>query len=130
MQRRVVITGLGAIAPNGIGKELFWDACLSGRSGIREITHFYASSLPSQIAGEVINFEPTALGLTPDECQNLDRNTQFALAAANLALQDAEFPEKLSIAERESMGVYIGSGVNILGEIERFWLQAMGQESS
>ncbi len=130
MQRRVVITGLGAIAPNGIGKELFWDACLSGRSGIREITHFDASSLPSQIAGEVINFEPTALGLTPDECQSLDRNTQFALAAANLALRDAEFSEKLSIAERESMGVYIGSGVNILADIERFWLQAIGQESS
>lgn len=118
------------IAPNGIGKELFWDACLSGRSGIRPITHFDASSLPSQIAGEVIDFEPASLGLTPNECQNLDRNTQFALAAANLALQDAQLPEKLSLAERESMGVYIGSGVTSLTEIEKFWLQMMGQGSS
>lgn len=130
MQRRVVITGLGVIAPNGIGKEVFWDACLSGRSGIRHITHFDASSLPSQIAGEVTNFEPAALGLTPDECQNLDRNTQFALGAANLALKDAEFPEKLSLAERESMGVHIGSGITSLAEIEKFWLQTMGPGSS
>jgi 3-oxoacyl-(acyl-carrier-protein) synthase len=130
VQRRVVITGLGVIAPNGIGKELFWDACLSGSSGIRPITRFDASSLPSQIAGEVTNFEPAALGLTPNECQNLDRNTQFALGAGNLALQDAEFPGKLSTVERESMGVYIGSGINSLAEIEKFWLQTMGQGNS
>jgi 3-oxoacyl-(acyl-carrier-protein) synthase len=51
-QRRVVITGLGVVAPNGIGKEDFWQACISGRSGIRRITSFDASSLPTRIAGE------------------------------------------------------------------------------
>src|SRR5436305_7404821 len=89
MQRRIVITGLGVVAPNGIGKEDFWNACVSGRSGIRRITRFDASNLPSQIAGEIVDFNPEALGITEIECRITDRNTQLALAAANLALQDA-----------------------------------------
>src|SRR5882724_3276580 len=83
MQRRVVITGLGVIAPNGIGKEDFWDACISGRSGIRRILRFDASALSTQIAGEVVNFSPHTLGITSDEALTMDRGTQFALAAAN-----------------------------------------------
>src|SRR5579872_3510605 len=79
MQRRVVITGLGVLASNGIGKENFWNACLAGRSGVRRITRFDASSLPSQIAGEVPDFDPMALGLTEIECQLTDRNTQLSL---------------------------------------------------
>jgi 3-oxoacyl-[acyl-carrier-protein] synthase II len=55
-KRRVVITGLGAIAPNGIGKEGFWRGLLEGRSGIRRITHFDPSEFPCQIAGEVADF--------------------------------------------------------------------------
>src|SRR5215469_8489527 len=89
MQRRVVITGLGVIAANGIGKEQFWDACVAGRSGIRRITRFDASPLPSKIAGEIPDFDPQALGLTPTESQHLDRGAQLGIAAANLALQDA-----------------------------------------
>src|SRR5215470_16655545 len=87
--RRVVLTGLGVIAPNGIGKDAFWDACVAGRSGIRAITQFDASPLPTRIAGEVQGFNPEAFGLTPAEQRRLDRNSQFALAAASLALQDA-----------------------------------------
>ena len=89
MRRRVVITGLGVVAPNGIGKENFLDACISGRSGIRRITRFDASHLPTQIAGEVTNFSPEALGLTVDESTSLDRAAQYAVATANLAMQDA-----------------------------------------
>src|SRR5258706_2390421 len=89
MQRRVVITGLGVVAPNGIGKENFWNACISGCSGIRRVTHFDASPLPTRIAGEVANFEPEAFGITRGDVLHTDRNTQFALAAANLALEDA-----------------------------------------
>ena len=83
--RRVAITGLGVVAPNGIGKEAFWHACISGLSGIRSITRFDASALPSRIAGEVTDFAPAQLGLTPDEYQHVDRGTQFAIAAANMA---------------------------------------------
>src|SRR5438270_7929873 len=123
MQRRVVITGLGVVAPNGIGKENFWSACISGVSGIRRVTHFDASPLPTRIAGEVANFEPQAYGLTRDEVLSSDRNTQFALAAANLALQDAGLPSELSEEERDQMGVYMGSAMASITAGEQLWRQ-------
>lgn len=123
MQRRVVITGLGVVAPNGIGKEDFWNASISGRSGVRRITRFDASLLQSQIAGEVPNFDPEALGLTPDEIQRTDRCTQLGLAAANLALQDARLIDKLSEAERDQAGVYMGSAMSSVEEGEKLWRQ-------
>ena len=89
MQRRVVITGLGVVAANGIGKEQFWHACVAGHSGIRRITRFDASPLPSQIAGEIPDYDLEALGITPGEHLHLDRGAQLGIAAANLALQDA-----------------------------------------
>ena len=121
MQRRVVITGLGVLASNGIGKENFWNACLAGRSGVRRITRFDASSLPSQIAGEVTDFDPMALGLTEIECQLTDRNTQLSLAAANLALQDAGLTNGLSEEERDMMGVYMGCAIAPAEEAEKHW---------
>ena len=145
MQRRVVITGLGVVAPNGIGKEDFWNACISGRSGIRHVTHFDASPLPTRIAGEVVNFDPEAFGITPEEALYTDRNTQFALAAANLALQDAGllltgdrkgtlFGGQVSYStstplpplrevERDQMGVYMGSAMASITAGEQLWCQ-------
>jgi beta-ketoacyl-acyl-carrier-protein synthase II len=123
MQRRVVITGLGVVAPNGIGKENFWNACISGRSGIRRVTHFDASPLPTRIAGEVADFDPAAFGITPEEVLSTDRNTQFALATANLALQDAGLLNEMSEAERDQMGVYIGSAMASLTAGEQLWVQ-------
>ena len=123
MQRRVVITGLGVVAPNGIGKEAFWKACVSGRSGIGRVTRFDASPLNTQIAGEVADFDPQALGITPEEALNLDRGTQFALAAANLALQDAAFSTELSEGERDRFGVYLGSAMSIVDEGEKVWIR-------
>jgi beta-ketoacyl-acyl-carrier-protein synthase II len=121
--RRVVITGLGVVAPNGIGKRAFWEACLAGRSGIRPITRFDASILPTRIAGEVPDFVPEALGLTPEECAQLDRNTQFAVAAANLALQDAHLNSALTEEARDQMGVYMGTAMASNEEAERLWRQ-------
>ncbi len=123
MQRRVVITGLGVLACNGIGKEDFWNACIAGRSGIRRITRFDASPLPSQIAGEVANFDPQALGLTEIECRLTDRNTQMALSAANLALQDAGLLNILSEEERDQVGVYMGSAMASSEEGELLWVR-------
>src|SRR5215468_6561852 len=88
-QRRVVITGLGVLAPNGCGKEAFWQACLEGRSGVRPITCFAADDLITRIAGNIPDFSPEAFGLTPAECALLGRSAQFAVATANLALEDA-----------------------------------------
>jgi len=121
MQRRVVITGLGVLACNGIGKEDFWNACVAGRSGIKRITRFDASALPAQIAGEITNFDPEALGLTPIECHLTDRNTQLALATANLALQDAGLLDTLSDEERDEIGVYMGSAMASSEEAEWLW---------
>ncbi|HLI09185.1 MAG TPA: beta-ketoacyl-[acyl-carrier-protein] synthase family protein [Ktedonobacteraceae bacterium] len=123
MHRRVVITGLGVIAPNGIGKEQFWDACVSGRSGVRRITRFDASSLPVQIAGEVPNFDPVALGVTEKESVYLDRATHFSIASANMALEDAGLLDKLSEEERERTGVYMGSAMAGIDELEQAWLK-------
>src|SRR5689334_21355719 len=95
-QRRIVITGLGVVAPNGIGKENFWQACISGRSGVRHITLFDASSLPTRIAGEVVGFDPISSGLSQEEIEIFDRGTQFAVAAANLAYSDSGLPGELS----------------------------------
>jgi beta-ketoacyl-acyl-carrier-protein synthase II len=116
LQRRVVITGLGVVAPNGIGKEDFWSACVSGRSGIRRITRFDASQLPTRIAGEVPDFEPEAFGISQKEALHTDRSTQFALAAASLAIQDAKLLDDLSEAERDRMGVYVGSAMATVAE--------------
>ena len=123
MLRRVVITGLGVLACNGIGKEDFWNACVAGRSGIRRITRFDASTLPSQIAGEIADFNPEALGLTAIECQLTDRNTQFALATANLALQDAGLLNALNEEERDQVGVYMGSAMASSEEGESLWVR-------
>ena len=124
MQRRVVITGLGVIAPNGIGKEAFWHANVEGQSGVGPITRFDAHAMTTRIAGEVLDFDPYALGLTELECTNLDRGTQFSLAAANLALADAGITPMLSEDERDRMGVYVGTAMAYLEEGEKFWLQS------
>jgi beta-ketoacyl-acyl-carrier-protein synthase II len=123
MQRRVVITGLGVVAPNGIGKEDFWGACIAGHSGIGRITRFDASRLPVQIAGEVPNFSPEALGLTQEECTSLDWAAQYAVAAANLAMQDAELVNVLSEEERNSTGVAMGSAMASVEGAEILWAQ-------
>jgi len=126
LSSRVVITGLGVLACNGIGKEDFWHACISGRSGIRHITHFDASPLSTHIAGEIAHFDPEAVDITREERLYLDRGTQFAIAAANLALQDAGLYGVLSEEERDRMGVYLGTAMASVEEGERIWLQFTG----
>jgi 3-oxoacyl-(acyl-carrier-protein) synthase len=124
-RRRVVITGLGILAPNGCGKDDFWQACLQGRSGVSAITRFDASILPTRIAGEIAQFSPSAFGLTPTECSVLDRGTQFAVAAANLALQDARNLSRVDLSdeEREHTGVFLGTAMASVEEGERLWLR-------
>ena len=88
-RNRVVITGMGVLAPNGIGLEAFWDSLLNGRSGIGPITLFDASNLKSQIAGEVKNFNPFEYIEPELKPKRMARHTQFAYAAAMMALKDA-----------------------------------------
>jgi beta-ketoacyl-acyl-carrier-protein synthase II len=109
------------VAPNGIGKEDFWDACISGRSGIGRITRFDANQMPVQIAGEVTNFCPEAFGLTGDECKSLDRAAQYAVAAVNLAMQDAKLINTLDEEERDRVGVAIGTAMACVDRADTLW---------
>lgn len=123
--RRVVITGLGVIAPNGIGKEAFWDACVNGISGADRITKFDASKMTSQIACEVKNFDPRAHGLTPYEVDHMDRHAQFAIAAANQAVEDARLDVRQ--IDRERAGVYVGSTNSAPETFEGAWERLTGK---
>jgi len=105
MKRRVVITGLGVIAPNGIGKVAFWDALENGRSGIGKITRFDASTYPSKIAGEVKDFNPFNY-LTPKKIKRMGRASQLAIAAAKMAIQDSKFI--INDQNSNRIGVVIG----------------------
>lgn len=88
-RNRVVVTGVGVVAPNGIGKDLFWSSLLAGKSGIGPITLFDASQHPSRIAGEVRDFDP-ARHLGPAvKAKRMARQTQLALAACCQAIADA-----------------------------------------
>ncbi|MDX2005688.1 MAG: beta-ketoacyl-ACP synthase II [Meiothermus sp.] len=105
--RRVVITGLGPVAPNGIGKEAFHKAQLEGKSGVRRITRFDASQLYSQIAGEVdVNIEEY---LDKREMRRLDRFAQLALVAGHLAVQDSGL--NVENEDRTRIGTLIGTGI-------------------
>ena len=107
-KRRVVITGMGVVAPNGIGVENFWDSLVHGRSGVRRITHFDASSYPSQVAAEVPDFDPTDY-MDPKTAKRLDRFAHFCLASASMALQDAEI--KIPIKDPYRSGVFVGTAI-------------------
>lgn len=88
--KRVVITGLGVVAPNGIGKDAFWTSLLGGQSGIVSITLFDAANHPCKIAGEVSGFELNHhIDLHDVRVKRLSRQTQLTLAASVLALRDA-----------------------------------------
>ncbi len=88
-RQRVVITGLGVVAPNGIGKDAFWDAIVQGRSGIDWITSFDTSHLYCKIAGQVTDFEPTDY-MSSKRARRAGRFSHFAVAASRLAVEDAD----------------------------------------
>jgi 3-oxoacyl-[acyl-carrier-protein] synthase II len=109
--RRVVVTGLGVVAPNGIGKEAFWKACLNGQSGVGPIRSFDASGHPVKIAAEIANFDVRPF--TPLEQRKslkiMGRAMRFAVGAAGLAVQDAGLSADWQIPER--VGVVMGTGL-------------------
>lgn len=90
-RNRVVVTGMGVLAPNGIGLKPFWESLVEGRSGISQITRFDPTEFRSRIAGEVKNFEPTDYIDAKFKPQRMARHTQLAFAAMRMALTDAKF---------------------------------------
>ncbi len=106
--RRVVITGLGVVSSIGLGKETFWSALLEGKSGIRRIQSFDATSYSCQFAGEISDFRPEDY-IPSSEVPKLSRNTQFARAAAKMAIDDAHLD--FSKENTCRVGVAIGTGL-------------------
>jgi 3-oxoacyl-[acyl-carrier-protein] synthase II len=110
LKRRVVITGMGVVSPNGVGTPAFAEAVLEGRSGVRRISRFDASEIPVQIAGEVTNFDELAW-VEKRERKHVSRVLPLALAASSEALSDAGIvPSSLSLDEKRRIGVILGSG--------------------
>lgn len=115
MEKRVVITGLGAVTPVGIGKDAFYEALLAGKSGIGPITHFDASEYATRIAGEVKDFDITNYGVEKKEARRMDRSAEFAIAAAVMALEDSHLD--LDEEDRDRCGTVVGTGIGGIDSI-------------
>ncbi|MCD4687818.1 MAG: beta-ketoacyl-ACP synthase II [Desulfuromonadaceae bacterium] len=115
--RRVVVTGLGVVSALGTGVEKNWDALMAGRCGIDLITRFDASEFPTQIAGEVKDFNAEDY-MPKKEIKKMDLFIQYALAAAEEAMQDSGLQVTEENAER--VGVLVGAGLGGLPAIEKY----------
>jgi 3-oxoacyl-[acyl-carrier-protein] synthase II len=113
--RRVVVTGLGAIAPNGIGTETFWENLVNGVSGVDRITRFDPSHHDTKIAGEIKGFDPL-LYMEKKEVKKMDLFIHYALAGAILAVDDARL--MFDQVERSRVGVLIGTGMGGIPALE------------
>ncbi|HLB25477.1 MAG TPA: beta-ketoacyl synthase N-terminal-like domain-containing protein, partial [Nitrospirota bacterium] len=107
--RRVVITGLGIIAPGGIGKEAFWRSMVEGRSQTALITAFDTGDFMSRVAAEVKGFDPGSFGMSYPEAAGMDRYLQFALAGAKLAVEDSGID--FGRVESERCGVALANAI-------------------
>ena len=108
-KRRVVITGIGVISPNGIGKKNAWEGMAAGKSGIRLVDGFDVSVFNTKIAGEVRDFDPFKLGLDHEEAMRMDRYVQFGVAAGKMAIDDSGI--NFSKEDSERIGVCLANAI-------------------
>ncbi len=109
--RRIVITGIGAVSPNGIGRESFWDATREGRSGVRRITRFDPSGFLVQVAGQVPDGFDETRYVEPKDRQHVSRAVPLAAASVAEALEDAGLDTRaMSREQLRGIGVIVGSG--------------------
>lgn len=109
MKRRVVVTGMGAVTPIGIGLNNFWEAAIQGKSGVGEITLFDAQSYQNRTVAEVKNFNPQDFML-PEVYRKTDRFAQMGVAAAKMALEDAGILPSID-KNKNNIAVILGSGL-------------------
>jgi act minimal PKS ketosynthase (KS/KS alpha) len=119
VNRRVVITGIGVVAPGGNGLKEFWSLLTAGRTATRTISLFDASAFRSRIAAEC-DFDPESHGLSPDRVQRLDRAVQFALVSADEAVRDSGIAGEYDPAR---IGVTLGSAVGCTTGLDREYAQ-------
>ena len=108
-KRRVVITGIGTVSPNGIGKLNAWEAFLHGKSAVRLVTEFDVSLFNTKIAAQVTDFDPFKLGLTHEEAMRMDRYVQFGVVAGDMAIKDSGLD--LSIEDPGRIGVCLANAI-------------------
>ncbi len=117
---RIVITGVGAVSPNGLGREAYFAALKEGRSGVRTITRFDPSRVAARVAGEV-DFDEAAW-MEARDLRNVSRVVPMVLAATDEALRDARLdPKSLDLEEKRSIGVMLGSGGGAVEFSERMY---------
>ncbi len=117
MRRRVVVTGVGLVVPNGIGVDIAWKNICEGKSGIGYITRFDTNGFETKIAGEVKDFNPE-LYIEKKEIKKMDLFIQYAIAATKEAIGDAEL--KINSENSERIGVIVGTGLGGLPSIEKY----------
>jgi 3-oxoacyl-[acyl-carrier-protein] synthase II len=117
-ERRVAVTGIGLVTPLGNDVQSNWSSLIAGRSGIRAISRFDASSFPVRIGGEVRGFDPL-LYVEKKEVKKMDRFIQYAIAAAHEAVDDAGV--RLSSGAAERTGVILGVGMGGIETIETYY---------
>lgn len=120
MNRRVVVTGLGAVTPLGNKIDTFWTNIVNGECGIEKITAFPSDELPSKVAGEVKDFNPKEYGMEPAFFRKQDKFTLFAVAAAKEAMEAAGLDaNEGGNIDPFKLGVYVGSGIGGLNVLCR-----------
>ena len=119
MDKRVVITGIGVLASNGIGKDAFWEAIKEGVSGIKPVTLFDTSSIKAKTAGEISDFRAEQF-LGEKGLRTFDRATKLVLSAAKLALDDAGLKAPLDEDLSVQTGVSLGSTLGSVRSISEF----------
>jgi minimal PKS ketosynthase (KS/KS alpha) len=124
--RRAVVTGIGVIAPGGVGRKAFWELLTSGRTATRTTSLFDAASFQSRIAAEV-DFDPEGAGLTAEDVRRMDRSVQFAVTAAREALEDSGLG--LGRVEPGRTAVSIGSAVGATIMLEDEYVVVSGSGS-
>ncbi|AFM01563.1 3-oxoacyl-(acyl-carrier-protein) synthase II [Desulfitobacterium dehalogenans ATCC 51507] len=115
-KKRAVITGMGVVSPVGNNLEKFWDSLIGGQSGIDVVTRFDVGDMPTKVAAEIKDFEPTDW-LDRKESRHMDRFTQLAMAAAKMAVQDSGL--NLEQVNKERASCIVGTGVGGVATLEQ-----------
>jgi 3-oxoacyl-[acyl-carrier-protein] synthase II len=108
-RKRAVITGIGVVAPNGIGREAYWQGLAEGRNAVDFITFFDSATFPAKVAGEIPNFDPKCFVNDPHDIKRMGRSAHLAVAGGKLALEDAGIR---SLENNQSVDVYLGSATS------------------
>ena len=122
-KRRVVVTGIGIVSSIGIGKDKFWNNLIAGKSGISEVGSFDTSKYENHRGGEVKNFDPINF-IREDKIKNIGRGSQFAIAAAKMALDDSKVDFKK--INKDRIGVIVGTTMadaQRIEEMDKTWVE-------